>query len=272
MHYKKHIVKTAALLVGIALIFVGVTTLARRDNENPPENNALQQQDTVDTESLPVNPNKQTEETTETPSSTAAQENPVTETPQYPVTYKVGQAASLTVVVNKKHRLPSDYVPELQSVAGGQMRPEAANALQKLLDAAGADGANMKIISSYRSYQTQVSTYQYWVDTQGQAQADRESARPGHSEHQTGLAVDLGNPDGTCDLVACFGTGVAGKWLSAHAHDYGFIIRYPEGQETETGYIWEPWHIRYVGVDTAKSIKNSGQTMDQYYGVAAGDY
>ena len=152
------------------------------------------------------------------------------------------------------------------------MRPEAAGPMQQLLDAAGSAGNPMIIVSSYRSYQTQVSTYQYWVDTQGQAQADRESARPGHSEHQTGLAADLGNPDGSCRLLACFGTGAGGKWLAAHAYEYGFIIRYPEGLESETGYIWEPWHVRYVGVDVATAIKNSGKTMDQYYGVEAGDY
>lgn len=191
---------------------------------------------------------------------------------QWPVTYSLEQAASLTVVVNKKHRLPSSYAPSLQAVAGGNLRPEAANALQKLLNDAQNAGNPMIIVSSYRSYSTQVSTYQYWVDTQGKAEADRSSARPGHSEHQAGLAVDLGNPDGSCRLLACFGSGAAGKWLASNAHKYGFIIRYPDGKEALTGYIYEPWHARYVGVSEATAIKNSGKTMDQYYGVEAGGY
>lgn len=202
----------------------------------------------------------------------ASKEQPVDQQQSWPVNYSLEEAASLTVVVNKKHRLPSDYIPPLTSVAGGQLRPEAASALQKLLGAAETAGAPMVIVSSYRSYQTQVSTYQYWVNTQGQEQADRESARPGHSEHQTGLTADMGNPDGSCQLIGCFANTFAGQWLAAHAHEYGFIIRYPDGMESETGYIYEPWHIRYVGVDNATAIFNSGQTMDQYYGVLAGDY
>ncbi len=190
----------------------------------------------------------------------------------WPVVYTLEQANSLTVVVNKKHKLPSNYAPTLVSVAGGQMRPEAADPMQKLLDAASAAGASMNIISSYRSYNTQVSTYQYWVDTQGQVQADRESARPGHSEHQTGLTADLGNPDGTCRLLACFGSGAAGSWLANNAHKYGFIIRYPQNKESLTGYIYEPWHIRYLGTDIATAVYNSGLTLDQYYGIEAGNY
>lgn len=216
---------------------------------------------------------KETEELQEASEEPAENQQPEPEpTPQWPVTYSLEQADSLTVVVNKKHRLPSAYAPSLTSVAGGQMRPEAASALQNLMNDASSEGASMVIVSSYRSYQTQVSTYQYWVDTQGQAQADRESARPGHSEHQTGLAVDLGNPDGSCRLLACFGDGAAGQWLATNAHKYGFIIRYPNGKEAQTGYIYEPWHLRYLGVETATAVKNSGQTLDQYYGVEAGSY
>ncbi len=190
----------------------------------------------------------------------------------WPVQLTDEQAASLTVVVNKKHKLPSSYVPNLVAVAGGQLRPEAASALQRLLSDAEAAGFSMKNISSYRSYQNQVSTYQYWVNTQGQAEADRGSARPGHSEHQTGLAIDLGNPDGSCELDACFGSSLAGKWLSAHASEYGFIIRYPEGKESLTGYQYEPWHLRFVGTEIAKAIISSGQTLDQYFNIEAGGY
>lgn len=190
----------------------------------------------------------------------------------YPVQLTVEQATSLTVVVNKKHKLPENYVPTTVSVAGGKMRQEAATELQKLLDAANSSGNNLKIISSYRSYLTQVSTYNGYVNQYGQAQADTFSARPGHSEHQTGLAVDLGNTDGSCALEICFANTLGGEWLAVNAENYGFIIRYPEGKETDTGYQFEPWHLRFVGIDTAKAIVASGKTLDQYFDVIAGEY
>lgn len=189
-----------------------------------------------------------------------------------PVTYSTEEAASLTVVVNKKHKLPSDYAPILETVAGFDMRTEAAQAMQSLLTAAQDAGVPMKIISGYRSYETQVSTYQYWVDQDGKAQADRSSARAGHSEHQTGLAADLGMPDGSCELLICFGDTAQGKWLADHAQDYGFIIRYESDTESKTGYQYEPWHIRYLGTETANAVVASGKTLDEYFGVEAGDY
>jgi D-alanyl-D-alanine carboxypeptidase len=203
---------------------------------------------------------------------TATDQSKPTEEPksQWPVLLTMTEADSLQVVVNKKHKLPSDYIPILTSVAGGSMRPEAANALEKLLSAASSNSVPMSVLSSYRSYNTQVSTYNRWVQQSGQATADTFSARPGHSEHQTGLAVDLGN--GTCDLEICFGSTSAGQWLASNAHTYGFIIRYPSGKQAETGYQYEPWHLRYVGVSVATEIKNSGKTLDQYYNKPAGGY
>lgn len=192
--------------------------------------------------------------------------------PTWPVTYSLNEAASLTVVVNKKHRLPSSYEPKRTSVAGGYLRPEAASAMSKMLAAAKNANVPMRIISSYRSYATQVTTYNGWVQKDGKAQADRYSARPGHSEHQTGLAADLGTFNSTCDLEICFGATVQGKWLAAHAADYGFIIRYESDTETLTGYQYEPWHVRFLGVSVAKAVKKSGKTLDQYYGFEAGGY
>lgn len=152
------------------------------------------------------------------------------------------------------------------------MRPETGAALDSMLRAAAEAGVPMKVISAYRSYQAQASVYEYWVGLQGKAEADRSSARPGHSEHQTGLAVDLGVPDGFCDLRTCFGDTEQGKWLAANAQDYGFIVRYESDTESVTGYQYEPWHMRYVGIDEAKKIVASGQTLDQYYGIEAGEY
>lgn len=210
-------------------------------------------------------------DTTKTVDTTVDQPEVVEEV-VYPIQLTIEQATAINVVVNKKHKLPENYVPTLTSVAGGQMRPEAAVELQKLLDAASASGISLKIISSYRSYNTQVSTYNGYVNQYGQAQADTFSARPGHSEHQTGLAVDLGNNDGSCAFEICFGATAGGQWLTANAANYGFIIRYPDGKETDTGYQYEPWHMRFLGVDTAKAVVASGNTLDQYYNVVASEY
>jgi D-alanyl-D-alanine carboxypeptidase len=188
----------------------------------------------------------------------------------YPVQLSMEEAGSLSVVVNKKHKLPSDYVPNLTSVRGASLRPEAASALESLLSDAEATGLGVKVISSYRSYATQINTYNGYVNQYGQEYADTISARPGHSEHQTGLAVDVGG--GGCDLEICFGTTPFGEWLKSNAYKYGYIIRYPSGKEAETGYQYEPWHLRYVGISAAQSISASGQTMDQFYGFVAGSY
>jgi D-alanyl-D-alanine carboxypeptidase len=188
----------------------------------------------------------------------------------YPVQLSMEEAGSLSVVVNKKHKLPSDYVPNLTNVRGASLRPEAASALETLLSDAEAAGLGVKIISSYRSYATQISTYNGYVNQYGQEYADTISARPGHSEHQTGLAVDVGG--GGCDLEICFGSTPFGEWLKTNAYKYGYIIRYPSGKEAETGYQYEPWHLRFVGTNTAWGIGDSNQTLDQFFGVVAGGY
>ena len=112
---------------------------------------------------------------------------------------------------------------------------------------------NIIPVSGYRSYSQQASLYDSYVRQYGQATADTLAARPGFSEHQTGLAMDIGNASGVCALQACFATTPAGKWAAANAATYGFIIRYPAGAEAVTGYTYEPWHLRYVGRDLARA-------------------
>ena len=182
------------------------------------------------------------------------------------------EASSLNVVVNKKHKLPSDYTPELVNIRGFKLRSEASIALEQLLTDAKNSGVSLKIISAYRSYSYQEQVYGGYVAQYGQEKADTISARPGHSEHQTGLAVDLGASDGTCDLEICFENTSAGAWIKDNAQNFGFIVRYLKGKETLTGYQYEPWHLRYVGVDIADKMNSSGQTMDEYFGVYAGSY
>lgn len=218
---------------------------------------------------------RQDEQTAETeqPETSAPEETP---TPQQPAGFAKNQHSlttptSIWVIANKRNPLqPKEYAPgDLVGVGGGQqMRREAADALAQLRAGASRAGMTINPLSGYRSYNTQVATYQRWVNELGQAQADRESARPGHSEHQTGLAIDVGS--GVCNIEQCFGGTADGKWLAAHAHEYGFVIRYPEHKESITGYVYEPWHIRYVGTALATELRSRGvQTLEEFFGLPA---
>ncbi len=180
---------------------------------------------------------------------------------------------SITVVINKRHCFsPLEWAPpDLTSFNGFLLRSEAAAQLRAMTDAASLAGMSFEPSSAYRSYANQVVTYNNWVAVNGsQAAADTVSARPGYSEHQTGLAIDL--KAGGCTLE-CFGSTAQYQWLLAHASDYGFIERYPSGLTSITGYSPEAWHWRYVGTATAKDMKQKGiQTLEQYLGIAGGDY
>ncbi len=184
-----------------------------------------------------------------------------------------GDPGSITAVINKKHCFsPIDWAPnDLSSVGGYLLRAEAASQMAAMMNAAGGDGAAFELSSSYRSYANQQVTYNNWVAVNGsQAAADTVSARPGYSEHQTGLAADLATPG--C-VLECFGGSAAYTWLKAHATEYGFIERYPPGLTSITGYSPEAWHWRYVGAATAKDMKAKGiQTLEEYLGVSGGDY
>lgn len=188
--------------------------------------------------------------------------------------YDIDSASSLQVVVNKHRPLnPASYVPaQLVRVQGELMQATAANAYKQFAKAAKAAGVNVMPISGYRSYSEQANLYNSYVNQYGQATADTIAARPGYSEHQTGLAIDIGNASGTCALEACFATTPAGKWAAQHGREYGFIIRYPDGADAITGYTYEPWHLRYVGTALAAKITGT-MTLEGYFGLeAAPDY
>ena len=182
--------------------------------------------------------------------------------------YSLADPASLWVVVNKQRPLnPNDYAPsDLTPVGNGQtMRVEAASALTKMFSDAKAAGYSLVAQSAYRSYATQVNTYNSEVKAYGQAQADTESARPGYSEHQTGWAVDIGAPGCYLD---CFGTKPDSKWVLDNAYKYGFILRYPSDKSDITGYRNEPWHFRYVGLDLATEMHNQKiETLEEFFGL-----
>lgn len=215
--------------------------------------------------SAPVSDQKQVTSAVELKPAETKTPEPVVQLPTFDKNmYSLTEPSSIWVVVNKKRPLPSSYVPgDLTPVLGGQMRTEAGNALKNLVNSAKNNGHDLSIISSYRSYNTQSSTYNGYVAQDGAAKADTYSARPGHSEHQSGLAVDLGN--GVCNLEICFGDTSAGKWLASTAPNFGFIVRYPAGKDNITGYQYEPWHVRYVGVELAKELQKAGQTMEEFF-------
>ena len=163
------------------------------------------------------------------------------------------------VVANKHYPMSKDYYPGENATAKA--------AFLKLIAQMKEEGyAISDNYSGFRSYATQAQLYQSYVNQEGQAAADRYSARPGYSEHQTGLAFDVIGTDG--QLVE---DSSAAQWLLEHAPDYGFVVRYPRGKESITGYMHEEWHLRYIGKE-AKDIAASGLTLEEYYGFDGGDY
>jgi D-alanyl-D-alanine carboxypeptidase len=200
--------------------------------------------------------------------------------------FSLTDPTSIWVVVNKlRHLQPKNYAPSdlvVPSIplrtnsSNGEMhlRQIAATALQKMTADAKAQGIYFMLASGYRSYALQVSVYNSEVTSYGQARADSESARPGYSEHQTGLAVDLEDSNRSCEVTDCFANLPEGKWLAANAYKYGFLLRYQQGKEAITGYRYEPWHIRYIGTDLSNEMhKDNTATLEEFFGLpAAPDY
>lgn len=159
-------------------------------------------------------------------------------------------------IVNKTYPLPADYDP-------GDLMPEAFRAFTALVSAAAEDGVEITFLSGYRSYGYQKMVHDNWIDKYDgdEAGADRVSARAGHSEHQLGLSIDVN------ELVLEFAEKPEGIWLKENCTKFGFIIRYPRGSEPITGYIYEPWHIRYLGEELAAKVTESGLTLEEYLGI-----
>ncbi|WP_202621573.1 M15 family metallopeptidase [Anaerocolumna sedimenticola] len=183
---------------------------------------------------------------------------------------------SMTVLVNKELRLPSDYIPGDLVVPDVSfsfsyydekklMRQEAADALEKLFDGGKAQNIILNGVSAYRSYQRQYDIFTDNVKKQGLEHTTKYSATPGYSEHQTGLAIDVSADSVNNRLDETFGDSTEGKWLAENAHLYGFIIRYPEDKTEITGYSYEPWHIRYVGKPLAKYIYENNLCLEEYF-------
>ena len=171
------------------------------------------------------------------------------------------------ILANKKHPLPANYNP-------GE-NPTARQKVNKLIGDAQALGLNVSNqVSGFRAYETQAGLYNNYVASHGKQEADRFSARPGYSEHQTGLVFDLIDNQG--QLLGAEGTSESSKkaaeWLDKNAHKYGFIVRYKPQFVEKTGYMEESWHIRYVGEDVAKTIYEKNISLEEYLNAPGGDY
>ncbi|WP_307281776.1 D-alanyl-D-alanine carboxypeptidase family protein [Arthrobacter sp. W4I7] len=197
-----------------------------------------------------------------------------------PRQFSLTDPSSPWLVVNKHRPLvPADYVPAdlvqpaVAATASGEsalLNSTTAAAAEAMFAAAAQEGVAMVLASGYRSYGTQVTTYGGYVASRGQADADTASARPGYSEHQTGWAFDIADGGGACSFQPCFADQPAAMWAKANGHRFGFVVRYPWMFHPITGYYYEPWHLRYIGVEAATDMVNRGiNTLEEYFGVEA---
>ncbi len=221
-----------------------------------------------------------------TPTPTPNQEQPTVSETTPPVQpsfnkqqYSLTDPTSIWVIINKHYPLPTTYeptvmVPNVRLLAASSQEQShiskvAEPAVEEMFAAAKAENITLVFGSGYRSAALQRQVYNSYVNTDGQAKADTYSARPGYSEHQTGLALDVSGASGTCYLEICWETTPEGKWIAANAYKYGFVIRYQNGKTAITGYQYEPWHIRYVGKELAAEINKTGQTLEEFFGLEA---
>jgi D-alanyl-D-alanine carboxypeptidase len=190
--------------------------------------------------------------------------------------FSVDDPTSIWVVNNKLRPLnPQSFVPpdlvnaNVRYVSNPQMRAPAAAAIAQMFAVAAAEGGGqMQIQNAYRSYATQLNTHDKLVASLGEATADSQSARAGYSEHQTGLVADIAAYPSKCDIATCFGDTPQGKWLAANAYRFGFILRYPADKTPITGYVYEPWHFRYVGVELSTYMHETGvETLEEFFGL-----
>lgn len=186
----------------------------------------------------------------------------------------VADPSSIFIVASKLSKLPDGYEPDdltepdipfyfEEYMEKRNLREVAAHALEDLVNGALEEDIHILGASGYRSYERQESIYANNVSNRGQEATDKISSRPGHSEHQTGLAMDVTTASVNYSLQESLGDQPEGQWLAEHAHEYGFIIRYPEGKSSITGYSYEPWHLRYVGIDTATFLYENNLTYEE---------
>ena len=229
-------------------------------------------------EPLALEPTTTTTRTPTAPPTPTPTPTPTFDTAQF----SIDDPASVWVIVNKLRPLgPTSYVPgdlvlaDISATQDMPMRADTAAAAEAMFAAAQNEaGLALQLTSAFRSIESQTRIYNRTVGNLGQDGADQVSARPGHSEHQTGLAIDIGSMPAVCAFEACFGDTAHGQWLAANAHRFGFVLRYPRDLTPITGYAFEPWHYRYVGLELAAELRTTGiLTLEEFFGLpAAPDY
>lgn len=246
---KKNIMVEVVVVLMIAMIIIGC----------PNSKGKSEVRDVVATEIVPDN-----NEVTETKTEEDVQANIELEKKE-----KMKKIKESVVLVNKQNKLSSDFVPENLVVANvrsdGEVRleQETSKMLEKLFAKASEQGVNLFLVSGYRPYKYQSKIYENSLKVCGAEYTNQYVAKPGASEHQTGLAADISSVNNR-ELTEQFENTKEGQWLIKNAYDFGFILRYLKGKESITGYGYEPWHIRYVGKEVAKEIQNSGLTLEEY--------
>ncbi|MFR9192813.1 MAG: D-alanyl-D-alanine carboxypeptidase family protein [Anaerovoracaceae bacterium] len=261
---KKHMITKLFLLITVLILLAGCSPSISGDENNDSSSPGSDSQ-TTDTQ----------EPDDQTASGSASAGIDMTGLPD-PIDVRSSDDGGLLVLVNKLHTVSADYYPtdmvavdgSLSTNQGLYFKREAYDAYLKMLSAAKADGINFLICSAYRSYDTQKSLYDSSLSAYGADFTYTRTAYPGRSEHHTGWAVDITSASMGYGLSQDFINYPEGQWINEHCSEYGFIIRYPEGKTHITGYDYEPWHLRYVGIDTAKEITGSGLTLEEYLGEA----
>ena len=252
--------KKITLITLALIIFASVTFYFFSQRKNTPKNNYINSAATTSKDTLLPEPSS----TKQSLSFNKSQ-------------YSLPDPTSLWVIVNKKNAIPITFAPNLTvpsvrlrlSADEEQMQinTQTAPAIKEMFNDASKDGGSLVFGSGYRSAAKQKLFYNSYVAKDGKKAADSYSARPGHSEHQTGFAADVTSPSGKCHLQICWEDTPEGQWLASNSWRYGFIIRYPNGKTNITGYQYEPWHVRYVGKDLAAKIHESGQTLEEFFGL-----
>ena len=248
----KKFITSLSLILAAGMLFASCDSTSTEETTTVPE---------IITEYTPGNQTTVETTTTKEETTTEAENIIGTVTGYTSKGYVISEKDGITyvdgvLIANKTYSLPADYNP-------GTLLSECENAFNQMKAEAAKEGLNIWNASGFRSYELQESLYKRYSDRDGKEAADRYSARPGHSEHQTGLAIDLN------EISSSFADTKEGKRIEENCHRYGFILRYMKEKEAQTGYMYEPWHIRYVGVDVATKIYNSGLCLEEFYGITS---
>jgi D-alanyl-D-alanine carboxypeptidase len=263
--------KIIGTIISFILSLVAIShTATLPQDEQRQENDKSQNNITIDIENINI-------EELEPEKSTNSSITSTNNWWEYPSNIKetIRNGNDLLVLVNKRYKLPSTYAPDDLTKVGEEvirrgsnyyLRSILINDLQELVDEAKSVDIDLSIVSAYRSYQTQANTYQYWVNYNDGCVscADRISARAGHSQHQLGTTLDFSSNEINDDLGISFGDSKASDWLQTNAYKYGFVLSFPQGYESVTGFSYEPWHYRYIGKENALEMHNRGMILEYF--------